>query len=424
MPKTVTLYTDGACSGNPGPGGWGALLMYGDIKKELSGGEPDTTNNRMELTAAIEGLHALKYPCIVELYTDSAYLCNAFLNGWIWGWQKNNWKKADKKPVLNVDLWQELIDLSHKHTIHWHKVKGHADNEYNNRCDELARAAIDKVCEEIPCEDDVKIYVSVDYANGLGAWDVIICNNSAEEEFSGSDESLLRVSITALTKAFSYLSKSYIIGLYYTNDAIANLINSSSRDKDISSINRLYELLSAHDIRLHKQEFAERDKKMKRCDDTCRKLLSDLSVKAAKRDGKLFVKLFFAATAKEKGGAWYSIITDGKIARNMSGKYMSQTQNYLRLTAILESLESLSKPCAVEIHTDSMYIYKTATTRIPVWQKNDWLKANKQPVSHADMWQKICELSSVHDIYWVLHEKDDTDDYMAKCRAKLDELLN
>ena len=140
--KTVYIYTDGACSCNPGPGGWAAVLIYGDIKKEISGAEKDTTNNRMELLAAINGLKALKQPCIVELYTDSAYLHDTFAKGWIWSWQKKNWTKSDKQPVLNVDLWKELLDLNSIHKINWHKVKGHSDNELNNRCDELARKAI------------------------------------------------------------------------------------------------------------------------------------------------------------------------------------------------------------------------------------------------------------------------------------------
>lgn len=140
--KRVLLYTDGACSGNPGPGGWGAILIYGEIKKELSGGETSTTNNRMELTAVIEGLKRLKFPCIVDIYSDSAYTVNAFQEGWVRNWEKGGWIKADKKPVLNADLWQELISLVRKHLVTFHKVKGHSDNQLNNRCDELARAAI------------------------------------------------------------------------------------------------------------------------------------------------------------------------------------------------------------------------------------------------------------------------------------------
>ncbi len=142
--KCVTLYTDGACSGNPGAGGWGAILIYNGIERELSGGEAYTTNNRMELMAVIMGLKALKYPCAVEVYSDSAYTVNAFVNGWILSWKENGWKKSDNKAVLNTDLWQELIKLSEMHEITFKKVKGHADNEYNNRCDALARGAIPK----------------------------------------------------------------------------------------------------------------------------------------------------------------------------------------------------------------------------------------------------------------------------------------
>lgn len=138
----VTIYTDGACSGNPGPGGWGAILMYKDTKKEISGGKKNTTNNIMELTAVIEALKLLKYPCNVKLYSDSAYVVNAFLQNWIVSWQKNNWKTSDKNDVKNKELWQELLELTNIHQVKFIKVKGHSDNEYNNRCDELARKAI------------------------------------------------------------------------------------------------------------------------------------------------------------------------------------------------------------------------------------------------------------------------------------------
>ena len=136
--KTVTLYTDGACSGNPGPGGWGAILEYQGHEKELSGGEANTTNNRMELTAVIKGLQALKEPCIVELYSDSKYVIDALEKGWAYSWQKNGWRKADKKPALNPDLWETLLALTRQHTMHYHWVKGHADNPKNNRCDQMA----------------------------------------------------------------------------------------------------------------------------------------------------------------------------------------------------------------------------------------------------------------------------------------------
>lgn len=140
--EEVTIYTDGACSGNPGPGGWGAILMYKENKKEISGGKENTTNNVMELTAVIEGLKLLKFPCKVKLYSDSAYVVNAFQQKWIYGWMKNGWKNASKEPVKNKELWQELYKLTKTHEVDFMKVKGHSDNEYNNRCDELARNAI------------------------------------------------------------------------------------------------------------------------------------------------------------------------------------------------------------------------------------------------------------------------------------------
>ena len=138
--KTVTLYTDGACSGNPGPGGWGAILEFGGVEKELSGGEAVTTNNRMELMAVIAGLSALKEPCIVELYSDSKYVIDGLSKGWAVSWRKNGWKKADKKPALNPDLWEKLLNLTAIHQMHYHWVKGHAENEKNNRCDQMAVA--------------------------------------------------------------------------------------------------------------------------------------------------------------------------------------------------------------------------------------------------------------------------------------------
>ncbi|MEA4815099.1 MAG: ribonuclease HI [Oscillospiraceae bacterium] len=138
--KTVPIYTDGACSGNPGPGGWGAVLMYGAHKKELSGGEVSTTNNRMELTAVIEALALLKEPCAVELWSDSKYVIDGLSKGWAKTWKKNGWKKADKKPALNPELWERLLALTEGHEMRYHWVKGHAENEYNNRCDELAVA--------------------------------------------------------------------------------------------------------------------------------------------------------------------------------------------------------------------------------------------------------------------------------------------
>lgn len=145
MMEEVIIYTDGACSGNPGPGGWGCILMYKDNKKEISGGKENTTNNVMELTAVIEGLKLLKFPCKVKLYSDSAYVVNAFQQKWIYGWLKNGWKNASKEPVKNKELWEELYALTKTHEVEFIKVKGHADNEYNNRCDELARNAINKL---------------------------------------------------------------------------------------------------------------------------------------------------------------------------------------------------------------------------------------------------------------------------------------
>ena len=142
--KTVTIYTDGACSGNPGPGGWGAILMYKGTEKELSGGEKQTTNNRMELTAVIRALSALKESCVVELYSDSKYVIDALEKGWALGWRKKSWIKSDKKPALNPDLWAALLELTAKHEMHYHWVKGHADNEYNERCDRMAVAERDK----------------------------------------------------------------------------------------------------------------------------------------------------------------------------------------------------------------------------------------------------------------------------------------
>ena len=138
--KTVTIYTDGACSGNPGPGGWGAVLKYGAHEKELSGGAAETTNNRMELTGVIEALRQLKEPCIVELWSDSKYVIDALSKGRVYSWKKNGWRKGDKKPALNVDLWEQLLPLIARHDVRYHWVKGHAENEYNNRCDALAVA--------------------------------------------------------------------------------------------------------------------------------------------------------------------------------------------------------------------------------------------------------------------------------------------
>ena len=140
--KEIDIYTDGACSGNPGPGGWGVVLIYQENKKELSGYQPETTNNRMELFAAIQGLSALKESCVVNLYSDSSYLVNAFEKQWIEKWQRNGWKTSTKSPVENQDLWKLLLIHVRKHQVRFIKVKGHSDNQYNNRCDEMAVAAI------------------------------------------------------------------------------------------------------------------------------------------------------------------------------------------------------------------------------------------------------------------------------------------
>ena len=142
--KNVEIYTDGACSGNPGPGGWGAVLIYNGVEKQLSGSEKETTNNRMELSAVITALKALKEPCNVTLTTDSKYVCDAINKGWLNSWQKNSWKKADKKPVLNIDLWQELLPLLDKHRVEFIWVKGHNGHKYNEICDKLAVAEYQK----------------------------------------------------------------------------------------------------------------------------------------------------------------------------------------------------------------------------------------------------------------------------------------
>ncbi len=138
--KHVEIFTDGACSGNPGPGGWGVVLRFGAHEKELSGGEADTTNNRMELTAVIAGLQALKEPCEVTLTTDSKYVCDSINMGWVYGWQKRGWVKSDRKPALNVDLWEILLPLLNKHRVTFVWVKGHAGHPENERCDRLATA--------------------------------------------------------------------------------------------------------------------------------------------------------------------------------------------------------------------------------------------------------------------------------------------
>lgn len=136
--KEVSIYTDGACSGNPGPGGWCAILIYKKHEKEVFGGEKEATNNQMELKAVVEGLKMLKEKCRVSLYSDSSYVINPFIQEWIEKWVEKGWRKADKNPVKNLELWKELYSLSKKHDINWIKIKGHAENELNNRCDEIA----------------------------------------------------------------------------------------------------------------------------------------------------------------------------------------------------------------------------------------------------------------------------------------------
>ncbi len=143
--KKIDLYTDGACSGNPGPGGWGAVLIYKGTEKELSGYNRNTTNNRMELFAVIQGLISIKEACEVTVYTDSAYVCNAFAKDWITSWQNNNWRTSSKKDVMNQDLWKMLLVAMQPHKVSWVKVKGHSDNKYNNICDKLATGEIAKM---------------------------------------------------------------------------------------------------------------------------------------------------------------------------------------------------------------------------------------------------------------------------------------
>ena len=145
----VEIYTDGACSGNPGPGGYGVVLKYGENIKELSGACEDTTNNRMELLAVIKGLEALKRPCQVTLYSDSKYIVDAMNKGWVRGWQARGWTRSNKKPAKNSDLWKKILELSSEHKVEWVWVKGHADNKFNNRCDQLAVEATNKIKKKL-----------------------------------------------------------------------------------------------------------------------------------------------------------------------------------------------------------------------------------------------------------------------------------
>ena len=151
--NTVTIYTDGACSGNPGPGGWGAILRYGEAEKVLSGGEAQTTNNRMAMQGVIHALQALKEPCIVELWSDSKYVVDALEKGWARAWRARGWRRADKKPALNVDLGEILLPLTETHAVRCHWVKGHAENEFNNRCDALAVAEREKYSQSTSSSD-------------------------------------------------------------------------------------------------------------------------------------------------------------------------------------------------------------------------------------------------------------------------------
>lgn len=143
--KKVTIYTDGACSGNPGPGGYGAILIHNGKEKEISGGDKNTTNNKMELLGVIQALELLKEKCIVEVYSDSAYVINSINNGWVYSWKKNKWIKSDKSRAKNIELWERLLKMIEYHDITFIKVKGHADNEYNNRCDKLAVMAREEI---------------------------------------------------------------------------------------------------------------------------------------------------------------------------------------------------------------------------------------------------------------------------------------
>lgn len=143
--KKVKIYTDGACSGNPGPGGYGAILIYNDIEKEISGGELNTTNNKMEMMGVIKALELLKEKCDVEVYSDSAYVVNSINQKWVYSWKKNNWVKSDKTKAKNIDLWERMLELISYHNVKFIKVKGHADNKYNNRCDALAVEAREKL---------------------------------------------------------------------------------------------------------------------------------------------------------------------------------------------------------------------------------------------------------------------------------------
>ena len=194
--KKVELYTDGACSGNPGPGGWGAILRYGEHEKELSGGAHDTTNNRMELTAVIEGLKALKEPCMVTVYSDSKYFCDGVQKGWVYGWKKRGWKKSDGKPALNPDLWEELLTQLGRHQVEIVWVKGHAGHPENERCDRLAVAQRDKPrCSPLRKHTKIPLYLSTGYRGII----------SFTDRFSGRAPLRWRMPALSMVMAFTFV---------------------------------------------------------------------------------------------------------------------------------------------------------------------------------------------------------------------------
>ena len=202
--KEVILYTDGACSFNPGPGGWGCVLICGEEMKEMSGACEDTTNNRMELQAVISGLSALTQQCKVDIYTDSAYVCNAFQQKWIGNWVRNNWVNSKDEPVANKDLWKKLLAECEKHEIAWHKVKGHADNQLNNRCDELARLEIEKIFEQNPnIMEELQVKRAAEEAKKVSQMTVV-----ATKPADGKTvEELAKLAKDAAEKALEYIKQ-------------------------------------------------------------------------------------------------------------------------------------------------------------------------------------------------------------------------
>ena len=427
--KTVQIYTDGACSGNPGPGGWGAVLMYGNVRKELSGSDADTTNNRMELMAAIEGMKALKMPCRVELYTDSAYLHDAFANGWIWSWLKNNWKKSDKKPVLNVDLWKELLELSSLHEIHWHKVKGHADNALNNRCDELARGAIDKIRSEVQCDEEYKVFISVAHFENLGAYSAFVVHEKACDRLhdKSSNTTAMRMELNAVIRCLSTISHSSIVGIYFTQNSLCDIFeNKTSISENYSTdLVRLSEIIMAHDIRLHKFEFenAADSRMMNECDEHAKNQLTELCMHAADSCNMPFYKLYISAKETETQTAWCSLLSDGNLNRVYSDSASSTTKNAIRLQGIIHTLSVLSEPSYIEINTDSAYLYDTATLWLKRWETNGWKKANGQSVLHSELWSEINKFSSYHKLIWRKHDKTAQEPHLQRCYNKADSLL-